>query len=135
MSDWDDFMFYEAEREDNDEIPIEGDPFIDPEDFTEEAEETEEIPDVTREYHSREDFVCSYLVNFILNYGYQPDWYLELTFHSRRNLSLNMVPWKKTTQRPNMIPITDLVSDNGKGDFIPDLDKIRKALKELDRNL
>ena len=42
MSDWDDFMFYESMREDNEGIPVEGDPFHDEDEYV--LVETEDVP-------------------------------------------------------------------------------------------
>ena len=138
MSDWDDFLYWENQRLENGGIPLDGDPFNDPADFIEEEiedEQEEPTPVDTREYHSREDFVCSYLITFLLSWGFQPDWSLEVTFNTRDNLTIEIVPWKRTSQRPNLIPIADLVTDNGKGDYIPDLEKIKKELKNLEESL
>ena len=139
MSDWDDFLFYENERLANDGIPIEGDPFADPEDFEVPEEETvEEVqPQGNFRYETLDKTVYAVVLNHLIQKGFC-SYSRLLLVHMGTYVNCDIVPIldssdMKEYRQPNMqlFDIKDCVRENEKGEYLPDQEKIRKITEQF----
>ena len=120
-------MFYESMREDNGGIPVEGDPFQDEEEnvLLEAVDKREEL---LEQIEAEARWVLEFLVNEFIFRGVTDDFFLRLYFEQDKLTDAELISSEEAAKVRNAIPLPELVTDNGRGDMLPDLRKIGNVL-------